>query len=69
VLPITVKDSWFWTAAVFDPETGEVRRVPLTLQADVPSPAWTADGRIIAATYTVRSSLWRFRPAASTANQ
>jgi hypothetical protein len=68
VLPITVKGSWFWTAAVFDPETGEVRRVPLPLRADVPSPAWTADGRIIAATYSVRSSLWRFRPTPSLPN-
>jgi hypothetical protein len=69
VLPIAVRDSWFWVPATFDPETGDVRRVPLPFQADPPSPAWTDDGRIIATTYGARGVIWRFRPALSPADQ
>ena len=62
VLPLTVKDSWFWVPAIFDPNTGIVQRIPVPLQADPPSPAWTNDGKIIVAAYSMDSSLWRFRP-------
>ncbi len=62
VLPISVKDSWFWVPAVFNPDTGDVQRIPLPFQADPPAPAWTSDGKIIAATFSLSSSLWRFRP-------
>ena len=63
VLPISVKDSWFWAPAVFNPDTGEVQRIPVPFQADPPAPAWTSDGKIITATFGLNSSLWRFRPA------
>jgi sugar lactone lactonase YvrE len=62
VLPITVKDTWFWALGVFDPATGDVRRVPLPFSADPPSPSWTADGRIVFAAYSMQSSLWRLQP-------
>ena len=63
VLPISVKDSWFWVPAVFNPDTGDVQRIPLPLQADPPAPAWTSDGKIIAVTFNLNSSLWRFQPS------
>ena len=63
VLPIAVKDSWFWAPAIFDPKTGTVERIPLPFQADPPSPAWTSDGKIISVVYSLTSSLWRFRPS------
>lgn len=63
VLPISVRDSWFWVPAVFNPDTGEVQRIPLPFQADPPTPAWTSDGKIIAVTFGLNSSLWRFLPA------
>jgi sugar lactone lactonase YvrE len=65
VLPIAVKDSWFWAPAIFDPKTGTVDRIPLPFQADPPSPAWTSDGKIVSVVYSLTSSLWRFRPSQS----
>jgi len=62
VLPIPAQDSWWWTPAIFDTGTGIVQRIPLPVQADFPSPAWTTDGKIIAVTYSLQSSLWRYRP-------
>ena len=62
VLPIAVNDSWFWAPAIFDPNTGTGQRIPVPFKADPPSPAWTNDGKIIAAVYSLQSSLWRFRP-------
>src|SRR5262249_25619722 len=62
VLPVTVSDSWYWAPAVLDPRTGEVRRIPVPFSGDVPTPAWTSDGKVIAVSYALNASLWRFRP-------
>ena len=66
VLPISVKDSWFWALGVLDPKTGDVQRIPLPFHADPPSPAWTSDGRIIVVTFSLSASMWRFRPERAT---
>jgi hypothetical protein len=63
VLPVSVRDLWFWALAVLDPKTGEVR-VALPFYADPPAPAWTGDGRLIVVTFTLGSSIWRFKPEA-----
>ena len=62
VLPLSVKDSWFWVPGVFDPRTGVVNRVMLPFMADPVTPAWTSEGRIISLMYRIESSLWRFTP-------
>jgi hypothetical protein len=54
-------DSWFWPAVIFDPATGRVQRIPGD-QADMPSPGWAQDGRLVTAAARVQGSLWRFRP-------
>jgi hypothetical protein len=59
---VTPIDSWFWPAAIFDPETGRVVRVPGGDQADMLSPAWANDGRLVTLALRVQGSLWRFRP-------
>jgi hypothetical protein len=55
-------DSWFAPAAVFDPATGRVQRIPAGGLADMPSPGWANDGRLVTIAYRARGSLWRFRP-------
>jgi len=61
VLPISVRDSWFWAPAVFNPSTGDVQRIPMPFLADPAYPAWTSDGKIISVMFQFNSSLWRFR--------
>jgi hypothetical protein len=58
----TAPDSWFWPAAVLDPGTGKLQRVPFQLDADILGPVWTPDGRILVVATPLRSTLWRFRP-------
>ena len=40
-------DSWFWPAGIFDPATGRVERIPGGDQADMTSPGWANDGRLV----------------------
>jgi hypothetical protein len=53
-------DSWFRPAAVFDPATGRVQRIPGD-QVDMPNPAWSKDGRLVTNAQAVQGVLWRFR--------
>ena len=55
-------DSWFWPAAIFDPATGRVERIPGGDQADMMPPGWTNDGRLVTVALQIRGSLWRFTP-------
>ena len=55
-------DSWFAPAAVFDPATGRVQRIPAGGQADMTSPGWANDGRLVTVAFRKTGSLWRFRP-------
>ena len=63
VFPVDTPDSWFEIAAVIDPATGRVEKVPLTFSGDIHGPGWTKDGRILATGLPTQSSIWRFRPA------
>ena len=62
VLSVTSPPSWFQSAAIMDPGTGRLERVPTKFSGDIHYPSWTKDGRIIAAGFPMRSSIWRFRP-------
>ena len=55
-------DSYFFSAAVFDPARKSVSRIPLRFEGDVWSPIWAADGRIAAVGARFASSIWRFHP-------
>jgi hypothetical protein len=54
-------DSWFFSAAVFDPTTGRVQRIPGD-QVDMLSPGWANDGRLVTVAFGTQGNLWRFRP-------
>ena len=54
--------SWFMPAGILDPDTGRIQTIQIGYDADMPSPGWTPDGRIVVLAYPLRSTLWRFRP-------
>ena len=54
-------DSWFQGLAVLNPATGKVERLPAPYSGDIFAPGWTKDGRILAAGFPMRSSIWRFQ--------
>jgi Tol biopolymer transport system component len=62
LMAINVTDSWFYPPAIFDPTTGKIQRIPIRYDADMFTPGWSADGKIIAVGHTMESALWRFRP-------
>jgi hypothetical protein len=58
-------DSWFWRPAILDPtrRTGTVVNIPY--DGDTWTPAWTADGRILAVGGRFSSTIWRYSPSSS----
>jgi hypothetical protein len=58
---VTSADSWFRQAALLDPVTGSVERVPVAFEGDIFYPAWCRDGSLLGMGVSVRSSLWRFQ--------
>jgi serine/threonine protein kinase len=61
---VMFKDSWFNGVEILDPASGKIRRVPLRYDGDIWSPSWNQKNQIIAGAFLMRSSIWRFRPAA-----
>ena len=59
---VTSADSWYRSAAVLDPATAKLERVPVLFEGDVYNPAWGRDGSLLATGISIRSSLWRFQP-------
>ena len=57
----TSPDSWYYGAAILDPHSGKVERIPLNFGGDVFAPGWLADGRVTSAGLPTRVMLWRFR--------
>jgi len=53
--------AWTWPAGIVDLRTGKVRLVPVGYPADMISPGWAPDGRLVVVAEPIRSSLWRFR--------
>jgi 3-hydroxyacyl-CoA dehydrogenase len=54
---------WTWPAGLLNPETGSVQILKFPYPADMPSPGWSPDGKVVVVAEPIRSSLWRFRPA------
>jgi hypothetical protein len=63
---VTSADSWFRSAAILDPITAKLERVPVIFEGDLFNPAWGRDGSLLATGISIRSSLWRFQPQAAT---
>ncbi|SRR5579871_1041453 len=60
-ITVSSPDRWFYSAAVLDPATGNVEKLPVDYRGDIDHPAWTPDGHLIASGVPERESLWRFR--------
>jgi hypothetical protein len=58
---VTSADSWFREAALLDPVTGAVQKIPIAFEGDVFYPTWTRDGSLLGTGVSIRSSLWRFQ--------
>ena len=63
-LRLTPKDNWFWPAAIFDPRSFRLTMIPGGDAADLQSPGWDSEGRLVMSSWLMRSSLWRFSPIA-----
>jgi Tol biopolymer transport system component len=51
---------WTYLAAIIDPRSHTISRVPLDFDGEVTLPVWTPDGRLIAAAKSYSFTLWRF---------
>ena len=60
VLPVAVRDSWFYSPGLFDPATGTVQRIAVPYIGDFFDMGWTPDGKIVAAGYPFHSAIWKF---------
>jgi eukaryotic-like serine/threonine-protein kinase len=54
---------WTWPVGLLNPETGSVQILKFPYPADMPTPGWSPDGKVVVVAEPIRSSLWRFRPA------
>ena len=66
---VTSSDSWFREAALLDPVSGGVEKVPVAFEGDIFYPAWSRDGSLLAIGVSIRSSLWRFQIQAKPAGR
>lgn len=60
-LRVAPLDSWFWSAAILNPRTGEMEPA-FDAEADMEAPGWDDEGRLVTSALFFRSSLRRFRP-------
>jgi hypothetical protein len=58
---VTSPETLFRGAALLDPATAVLERLPVPFDGDVQYPAWSRDGRLLAVGVSIRNSLWRFQ--------
>ena len=68
LVSVAAADSWFYRAAILNPQSGMLDRIPLNFDGDVLAPGWAGDGRIVSSGLPTKATLWRFHPAASDQN-
>ena len=61
VVTVASRDAWRWGAALFDPATGAIQRVPVEFDGDVRSVGWAPDGSLVGLGVSLHTELWRFR--------
>ena len=60
---VTVITGMFtWPAGILDLRSGHIQLVQLTYPADIQSPGWSPDGKVVTLAAPIGSNLWRFRP-------
>ena len=64
LISVSPLDSWFYRVVVLDLATGHIAPIKVTYPGDTLSGNWTADGRVISVGLSLKSHVWRFRPAA-----
>jgi Tol biopolymer transport system component len=57
-------DSWYWRAAILDPASGQVTRVPVHFDGDLFFSGWGSDGRVLAMGIGMKGGVWRFQTKA-----
>jgi hypothetical protein len=57
-------DSWFWRPGILDLATGRTTLIPTDFRGDYYFLNWTADGQVMGVASPMRSSIWKFTPAA-----
>ena len=55
-------DKWFYGAAILNPRSGKLTRIPVDFTGDLLSPGWLPDGSILSSAWPLKVTLWRFRP-------
>jgi hypothetical protein len=61
---VTTRNTWFWPAAILDPETGKVEFLPNATITDMLTPGWDAQDRVVTVSLETRGTLWRFQSTA-----
>lgn len=61
VVRVAPLDSWFWPAAIIDPQTGQ-ETLATDYQADMSGSGWDSEGRLVTCAAFLRASIWRFHP-------
>jgi hypothetical protein len=64
LVQVTSRDSWFFRPGLVDPVSGRMDRIPLNYEGDVMAPGWGSTNEVVATGSPLRSTMWRFRPAA-----
>ena len=62
---ISISDSWLWSPVILYPDTGQVRRVPVSSFLDAHHLSWAPDGKILIFGLQTHASIWRLRPGPS----
>ena len=62
-LSVASPDLWFNGAAILDPRSGKVTKIPLDFTGDIMGPAWQDKDHILSSGWPLKVTLWRFRPA------
>ncbi len=63
LIEVASADSFYYSAAIYDPSGGTVTRVPLRFEGDIWVPSWAPDGHIMALGARYSSSIWRYHEA------
>lgn len=63
-LSVASPDLWFNGAAILDPRSGKVERIPLDFTGDIMDPAWQDNDHILSSGWPLKVTLWRFSPVA-----
>jgi Tol biopolymer transport system component len=62
LMEVSSADSFFFSAAIYDPESKILTRIPVKFSGDIWTPSWGSDGAIAALGASFSSSIWRFHP-------